>query len=98
MSERRKIGRIEVDVPCTLTLGKRSIPAHVLNLSDEGALLAFARGAGELISNDELGEEASFVLTSFSPHRLYTGEIIRSFFSNDAQHVGLRFWKKFQAV
>ena len=98
MSERRHVGRIDVKTRCTLSLGSRRIPAEVINLSDQGVLLGFEKGSGAVVPDEELGAEASFVLTTFTPHRLYTGEIIRSFFSEEAQRVALRFWKKYTPV
>jgi hypothetical protein len=48
------------------------------------------------LTDGDLAMEASFILASFSPPRLYTGEIIRLYFAEGACHVALRFWKKYQ--
>ena len=83
---------------CTLALGDRSVPATILNLSDQGALLSFEKTAGEVVTDDELGAEATFVLSTVTPHRKYIGEIIRSYYLDGAQQVALRFWKKYTTV
>jgi hypothetical protein len=98
MSERRQTDRIPVKTTCMITLGGRKVAAVIINISDQGALLGFAKEAGEAVPDEELGTEASFVLASVTPHRLYTGEIIRSYFLDGAQQVALRFWKKYTTV
>ncbi len=98
MSDRRQSDRTPVKARCTLALEGRAVPAMIVNLSDQGALLGFEKDAGAVVSDEELGAEASFVLSVVTPHRKYTGEIIRSFFLNGAQQVALRFWKKYTVV
>jgi hypothetical protein len=98
MSERRQTDRTPVKTKTTLSLGGRKVPAIIVNISDQGALLGFAKDAGEVVPDEELGSEATFLLSTVTPHRQYTGEVIRSFFSDGAQQVGLRFWKKYTIV
>jgi hypothetical protein len=98
MSERRQTDRTPVRTKCTISLGGRKVPAIIVNLSDQGALLGFAKEAGQVVPDEELGTDASFTLATVMPHRLYTGEIIRSFFQEGAQQVALRFGKKYTLV
>ena len=98
MSERRQTDRAQVRTSCTLSLGSRTLPALIIDLSDQGALVAFSKEAGEAVPDEELGTEASFILATVSPKRLYAGEIIRSFFFEGAQRVALRFWNKYTVV
>jgi hypothetical protein len=98
MSDRRQTDRTPIQTSCTLALGGRKVAAVIVNLSDQGALLGFAKEAGEVVPDEELGTEASFLLPTVTPQRLYTGEIIRSYFLAGAQQVALRFWKKYTLV
>ena len=50
------------------------------------------------MSAADLGLEATFVLSSTTPTRRYTGEIIRFYYAQGTCHVALRFWKKYQEI
>jgi hypothetical protein len=98
MGERRGARRAELKSTCTFSLDGRNLPALVVNLSDQGALLRFAAGADAAVTVADLGSDASLVLTTVTPHRRYTGEIIRFYFAENALHVVLRFWKNYQEL
>jgi hypothetical protein len=98
MDERRQVSRSQINRQCTLSLDGREVPALIVNLSDHGALLRFEGNTGAAPSDDELGMEASLVLSAVTPHRLYTGEIIRRYFVDKTPHVVLRFWKKYREL
>ena len=68
------------------------------NISVHGALFTIAAAGGDTISNNDLGYDASFVLSSFAPARKYIGEIIRLYFKDGDAHIALRFWKKYTEV
>jgi hypothetical protein len=98
MDERRGARRAEMKSSCTFSLDGHQLPARVVNLSDQGALLRFASGSDASVTDADLGSNGSLLLTSVSPHRLYTGEIIRRYFAGDALHIVLRFWKKYREI
>jgi hypothetical protein len=98
MGERRQASRFEVNRQCTLSLDGRELPALIVNLSDQGALLRFERDSGAAVTDGDLGAEASLVLSMVTPHRLYTGEIIRRYFVDKTLHVVLRFWKSYREI
>ncbi len=98
MVNRRSTSRVVVDQPCTLSLNGRDVPAQLLDLSEEGALFRIANAGHDTVSNDDLGMDASFLLSSFAPARQYTGEMIRLFIRDGARFVALRFWKKYKEV
>lgn len=98
MVNRRSTPRVVVDRPCTLSVDGRAVPGQLLDLSEEGALFRLANAGSDTVSNDDLGMDASFLLSSFSPARQYTGELIRLFIRDNARFVALRFWKKYKEV
>ena len=98
MAERRGARRAELKSLCTFSLDGKQLPALIVNLSDQGALLRFAAGTDAAVTDADLGTDASLVLATVTPHRLYTGEVIRFYFAENAQHVVLRFWKKYREI
>ncbi len=98
MNERRSANRVPMKVRCVVSVGGRDLTVWLLNLSDDGALLRVEKADGRPISEEDLGQETSFVLSSFSPPRRYTGEIIRSYFHQGAHHLALRFWERYTEV
>ena len=96
MIERRHAGRKRIGQPVVISIEGREVPALIEDLSDHGALFRVdARGA---VSSDDLGMEGVFTLTTFTPARHYTGEIIRLFFRDEAAFFALRFWKGYTEV
>jgi hypothetical protein len=95
MVERRKSSRTAARVVCTLAVEDRRIEAQLENLADDGALFTLRNTAMSEAPSFFLGRDATFVLTSFTPPRKYTGEIIRLFFKDGAPRVALRFWQKY---
>ena len=96
MIERRHAGRKRIGQPVVISVEGREVPALIEDLSDHGALFRVdSRGA---VSSDDLGMEGVFTLTTFTPARHYTGEIIRLFFRDEAAFFALRFWKGYTEV
>ncbi len=98
MVERRQSDRVLAKTPCVLLVNGREVSARMENISVHGALFTIEAGAGETVSNNDLGYDASFVLTSVTPARKYIGEIIRLYFKDGNAHIALRFWKKYTEV
>jgi hypothetical protein len=98
MPERRERPRIPVGEECPLTIEGRQVHAEIENLSETGGLFHIVEPGAAPVSDNDLGMEASFVLTRFTPPRRYTGEIIRLYFAEGAHHIALRFWKKYQEL
>ena len=98
MVNRRSTPRVVVDQACTLSVNGRDVTAQLLDLSEEGALFRLANEGRNTVSNDDLGMDTSFLLSSFSPARQYTGEMIRLFIRDGARFAALRFWKKYKEV
>ena len=98
MKERRESPRRPVREPCDLTIEKRRLRVTIENLSDRGCLVHVAQPAEGAVSDADLGEEAVFVASSFRPARRYTGEIIRRYYANGADHFALRFWRKYEEL
>ena len=98
MVNRRSTPRVVVDKPCTLSVSGREVSAWLVDLSEEGALFRLANAGQNTVSNDDLGMDASFLLSSFSPARQYTGEMIRLFIRDGSRFVALRFWKRYKEV
>jgi hypothetical protein len=96
MPERREKPRTPLGEDCVLVIDGRQVHAAVENLSETGGLFHITEPGAAPVTDDDLGVEASFVLSAFSPARRYTGEIIRRYFADGAHHVALRFWKKYQ--
>jgi hypothetical protein len=71
------------------------VKARVLNLSRKGALFRIMEPDDKAVSNDDLGREARFVLTTLTASMQYSGEIIRLYYADGAYHIALRFWKEF---
>lgn len=98
MVNRRNTTRVPVNQACTLSANGRKVPAVLVDLSDEGALFRLDGKGGDTVDSDDLGFDASFVLSSRPSARLYTGEMIRLFVRDGARFVALRFWKKYKEV
>ena len=96
MIERRHADRMKIGEPIVIAIEGRDVPARIEDLSEHGALCRVEpRGA---VSSDDLGLEGVFVLSTFTPARRYTGEIIRLFFRDGAAFFALRFWKGYTEV
>jgi hypothetical protein len=67
---------------------------QLVDLSDEGALFRLGADGEPSISTDDLGADATFLVSSPLPARQYTGEMIRLFNRGSERFVALRFWKK----
>ena len=96
MIERRHAGRKRIGQPVVISVEGREVPALIEDLSDHGAL--FRVDSRGVVSSDDLGMEGVFTLTTFTPARHYTGEIIRLFFRDEAAFFALRFWKGYTEV
>jgi hypothetical protein len=96
MIERRGAGRVRMGKACVLLLDGREIPALLEDLSETGALFRVDHGGA--VSSDDLGCEATFLLSTVSPARRYTGEVIRMYFRQDSAYFALRFWKPYVEV
>ncbi len=96
MIERRHADRMKIGEPIVITIEGREVPARIEDLSDHGAL--FRVDATGAVSSDDLGLEGVFSLTTVTPARHYTGEIIRLFFRDGAAFFALRFWKGYTEV
>jgi hypothetical protein len=93
MIERRHADRVKIGEPIVISIEGREVPALLEDLSQHGALMRVdARGA---VSSDDLGLEGIFVLSTVTPARRYTGEIIRLFFRDGKAFFALRFWKAY---
>jgi hypothetical protein len=91
MIERRHADRMKIGESIVIAIEDREVPAWLEDLSEHGALLRVdATGA---VSSDDLGLEGAFVLSTVTPARRYTGEIIRLFFRDGKAYFALRFWK-----
>ena len=98
MKERRESPRRPVSEPCELTIDRRRLLVTIENLSDRGCLVHVSQPGEGAVSDADLGEEAVFVISSVRPARRYTGEIIRRYYANGADHFALRFWKKYEEL
>jgi hypothetical protein len=102
VSDRRESPRERLDVGCTLTIGARAVLATLVDLSEVGALFRLAPTRGnrvsDEVSDDDLGQDARFLLTTVKPARRYTGEIIRRFYRDGAHYIALRFWDPYEEV
>ena len=83
---------------CDLAIEARRLRVTIENLSDQGCLVHVVQPAREAVSDADLGQEAVFVVASVQPARRYTGEIIRRYYANGADHFALRFWKKYEEL
>ena len=81
-----------------LTIGTRRLGVTVENLSERGCLVHVTQPPQQAITDDDLGQEATFVLSSLQPARRYAGEIIRRYYAEGADHFALRFWKKYEEL
>ena len=96
MIERRHADRVKIGESVVIAIEDREVPAWLEDLSDHGALFRVdAKGA---VSSDDLGLDGVFVLTTVTPARRYTGEIIRLFFRDAKAFFALRFWKGYTEV
>jgi len=98
MAERRELPRVPVEKDCLLSIEGRQVRLRIENLSDKGGLFRIIDEASSSVSAADLGLEATFVLSSTTPTRRYTGEIIRFYYAQGTCHVALRFWKKYQEI
>jgi hypothetical protein len=96
MIERRHADRVKIGEPVVISIEGHEVKALLEDLSEHGAL--FRVDADGAVSSDDLGMEATFLLSTFTPARRYTGEIIRLFFRDGAAFFALRFWKGFAEV
>jgi len=91
MIERRHADRVKIGESVTIAIEDREVPAWLEDLSEHGALFRVdVKGA---VSSDDLGLDGVFVLSTVTPARRYTGEIIRLFFRDGKAYFALRFWK-----
>lgn len=95
MPERRETARYPLDKSCVLDIEGRPVKSRVENLSRKGALFRIMEPGDKAITNDDLGKEATFVLTTLTASTQYTGEIIRLYYADGAYHIAVRFWKEF---
>jgi len=98
MRERRESPRTPLRQSCDLTIENRRLSVTIENLSDRGCLVHVVQPEKDSITDDDLGQEAVFVIASVQPARRYTGEIIRRYYANGADHFALRFWRKYQEL
>ena len=98
MLNRRNTPRVAVNEQCVLSVNGREAHAVLVDLSEEGALFRLPSAGVDTVDSDDLGFDASFLLRSLSPARMYTGEMIRLFSRDGTRFVALRFWKKFKEV
>ncbi len=96
MPERRESPRVPVNKECTLSIEGREIRTTIENISETGGLFHVLET--DAVSNDDLGSEAEFVLSTVKPARQYTGELIRLYFLEGAHHLVMRFWKKYKEL
>jgi len=96
MIERRHADRVKIGESVVIAIEDREVPAWLEDLSEQGALLRVdEKGA---VSSDDLGLEGAFVLSTLTPARRYTGELIRLFFRDGKAFFALRFWKGYVEV
>jgi hypothetical protein len=98
MLERREAQRVPLKEECLLSIEGRRVRAQIENLSDQGCLARIVDPTEGSISDTDLGLQATFVLRTVKPARQYTGEIIRRYYTDGANYIGLRFWKKYREM
>ena len=98
MPERREHPRVPVRETCLLSIEGRQVHAEIENRSEIGGLFRIVEPGAAPVSEDDLGMAALFVLSTVTPAREYTGEIVRLYFADGAHHVALRFWKKYREL
>ena len=98
MAERRESQRMPLGETCMLTIDARRLRVTVENLSERGCLVHVREPSRNAVTDDDLGREATFVLSSLQPARRYAGEIIRRYYDDGADHFALRFWKKYEEL
>jgi len=76
-----------------LIIEGRKVTARVENLSPMGGLFRIMEASDTAVTNDDLGREASFTLSTVSGLQEYAGEIIRLYYADGAYHLAVRFWK-----
>jgi hypothetical protein len=94
MQERREISRVPVKKQCVLTIEGRQVKARLEDVSRKGGLLRILEPGDTVVTNDDLGTEATFVLATEKGSTNFTGEIIRLYYADGAYHVVVRFWKE----
>jgi hypothetical protein len=95
MAERRETSRYPLNKSCVLDIEGRQVNARVENLSRKGGLFRIMEAGDKAVTNDDLGREASLVLTTMTGSQEYSGEVIRLYYADGAYHIALRFWKEF---
>ena len=95
MPERRETSRYPVEKGCVLVIEDRQVSARVENLSRKGGLFRIMEANEKAVTNEDLGREAKFVLTTVTGPQQYAGEIIRLYYDEGAYHLAVRFWKGF---
>jgi hypothetical protein len=95
MPERRETARYPVEKGCVLNIKGRQVSARVENLSRKGGLFRVMEANEKAVTNEDLGRQASFVLTTVTGPQEYAGEIIRLYYGEGAYHLAVRFWKDF---
>jgi hypothetical protein len=98
VAERRESPRVPLGESCLLTISARRIRVTIENLSELGCLVHVSEPSRNAVTDDDLGQEATFVLSSPRPARRYAGEIIRRYYADGADHLALRFWKKYEEL
>ena len=98
MGERRESPRTPLDETCLLMIDARHLRVTIENLSERGCLVHVSEPSRNAITDADLGQEATFVLSSSQPARRYAGEIIRRYYADGADHFALRFWKKYEEL
>ena len=97
--ERRESTREELNAVVQISLNDRNFKCNLINLSEIGALLKIDAKKENDVSDEDLGEEAKFIIRqSPSAAREYTGEIIRLFYRDDEKYIALRFWEKYKEL
>jgi hypothetical protein len=94
MEDRRETPRTPLDEICILTINGRLVRARAMDVSDIGARLRILSDDPRAITDDDLGADARLTLRTTVPARACHGELIRRYFEDGAQYVGIRFWTK----
>jgi len=99
MVERRDKTRVRVDTPVSISLDGIQLNTHMVDLSEDGALLRVGPDCREQVSTMDLGKDATFVVrVKGRSSRKYTGEVIRFFIKGEDKFIALRFWEGYQEL
>ncbi|MBA7638225.1 hypothetical protein ES703_45878 [subsurface metagenome] len=97
--EKRESAREELNVAVQISIDDKNTGCTLINISVAGALLRTDPRYQNDITDEDLGEEAIFILNHPSlSKREYTGEIIRMFYKGDEKYFALRFWEKYKEL